>query len=138
MIEKDYIMRLIQRLSLAIARIIRARSVDDGGLVEKEVVKAYQGLMGTDPGVWRAMDEKTILAVVQDDARLKGLAMIFIEEARWAVQSGQEAGAKNLLGKTSGIVEELVRRSKKEDEDLVRYRGEIAGLLKSVEKGNSS
>jgi hypothetical protein len=131
-IEKDYILRLIQTLSNAIARIIRARSADDAGLVEKEVAKAYQGLMGTEPGVWRAMDSKTILAVVKDDARLKGLVMIFTEEASWALRTGQGAGAKNLLGKASDILEALVKRSKEEDGDLIRCRVKIADLMRSA------
>lgn len=93
MFEEDYILRMVQALAAAIARIAGLNRTEDhaGALAEAE--RAWE-ILDVPPALARTVDTATLVGLLREPAKLRLAARLFREEARALRGQGDAARAE--------------------------------------------
>jgi hypothetical protein len=86
-IERDYLMRLIQQLTNALARIMRAKEQEKYDEAQEAIDAAYGELFGLNATLVSMMAAESLAQLLGDPEKIKAMARLFEEEADlWQVK----------------------------------------------------
>lgn len=80
MIERDYIMRMMQQLANALARIMRAREQEKYDEAQDAIDEAYGELFGLNETLVGVMSAESLAQLLGDSEKIKALARLLKEE----------------------------------------------------------
>lgn len=81
LVQKDYILRLIESVSAAIARVVKRKEAGDLTGARREVDIALAELLGTSGRLVPLMDSRTASELVGDSRRVTAWALLLREDA---------------------------------------------------------
>ncbi|MGH7493745.1 MAG: hypothetical protein ACREOO_15310 [bacterium] len=81
MIERDYIMRMMQQLGAAVARLLKLKEQEEYEQALQEVEKAYGELLGLNPEIVPMFDAATLAPLLGHPDKMKVIATLFFEQA---------------------------------------------------------
>lgn len=94
MFEEDYILRMVQRLAQAIARISGLNQGGDHAEALREADRAWGELLGDIlPELAGSVDSRTLAGMLRQPARIRLASQILSEQARALAGRGDAAGA---------------------------------------------
>jgi hypothetical protein len=93
-LKRDYILRIVEQLAQAIARILALRATGDVPGAIREVEGAAGGIAGMDLRMAGSVDTATLARHVPEPVRMAALARLMYERAGLAGEEGDEAGAR--------------------------------------------
>jgi len=93
MIERDYIMRMIQQLVNALARIVHAREEEKYDEAHQTVEETLGELFGLKPAFIDTMSAESLTLLLGDKEKVKILARLLLEEGEVFEAQGDAAGA---------------------------------------------
>lgn len=100
MLRDDTIMRLVQKLTEAIARIAGLRKAGLLDEAAEELRQAFAGLGAVDPRLAEEADAAVLLPLVQDPARREALARLLAE--RDALREARRGASGGPAGRPGG------------------------------------
>ncbi len=81
MIERDYIMRMMQQLAAAVARLFQLKQQEKYDQALQEVEKAYGELLGLNAPIVSSFDSPTLAQLLGHAGKMTALATLFFEQA---------------------------------------------------------
>jgi len=96
MIERDYLMRLIQQLNTVLARIMRAKQQEKYDEAQETIKEAHGELFGLDSALVGMMSAESLAQLLGDGEKIKAMARLFKEEGDLfeLQEDGRQAGGK--------------------------------------------
>lgn len=80
MVERDYLMRLVQQLGAALLRIFKLKQLEQYDQALTETSSAFDELLGMSPELMAAFDSATLAQLLGHHERVKTAAALFREE----------------------------------------------------------
>jgi hypothetical protein len=120
--RRDYILRMIEQLSVFIARIVGARKAGDMELARREVDAAMGALFGPLAGMLEKVDAASAASLLGDPEKIRAYAALLTERA--AIDGSRADELRALV-----LLLEAARKAGAVDE---RARGAIAALAERV------
>jgi tetratricopeptide (TPR) repeat protein len=116
MIERDYIMRMIDMLAKVLARAIFLKKSQEYPKAVEELASACRNLLGLDRDVISLIDDEQLIALLNADEDMGGskcyvLGMLLKEEAAIESARGNNKDAIALLEKSLGLLTEAFLRA---------------------------
>lgn len=93
-LKRDYILRIVEQLAQAIARILALRAKGDLPAAVREVEGAAPAIAGMDLRMAASVDTATLARHLTEPVRMAALARLMYERAGLAGEEGDEAGAR--------------------------------------------
>lgn len=81
MIERDYIMRLVQQLAAVVARVLRLRELEKYDQAQQELEQAYGELFGLNYELLLSLDAATAAQLLGHEEKIKIAAKLMQEES---------------------------------------------------------
>ena len=132
MIERDYIMRLVQQLAAVVARLLRLKEQKEYEQALREVENAYGELLGLSPAIVPMFDVATLAPLLGHSEKMKAIATLFCEQAElYGLKQEPEQAERFYHCALEMFLEALLARQE-EDTDC---RNNIRKLLDLVEVG---
>jgi hypothetical protein len=94
LVQRDYILRLIESVAAALARIVRRRETGDLAGARRESQIATDELLGPLSSLARSVDSRTAADLISEPWRLTAWAGLLSEDAETLRQMGQEEPAR--------------------------------------------
>jgi hypothetical protein len=91
-LRRDWILRIIEQLTQALARVLALRKQGLTDEAVKEVASAASGVAGIDLAMAASVDAVTLAGFVREPARAAVLARLMLERAALAGDAGDVAG----------------------------------------------
>lgn len=89
MIERDYIMRLVQQLAAVAARILRLRELEKYDQAQQELEQAYGELLGLNHELLLSLDAATAARLLAHEEKIKIAAKLMHEEGALLEHQGR-------------------------------------------------
>jgi len=115
MIERDYIMRMIQQLANALARIMGARKQEKYDEVQKIIDDAYGEILGLSQTLVGVMNAESLTQLLGDGDKIKVLARLLKEEGELCELRDDPAQATIKYEKSFALYLETYSRQTKID-----------------------
>src|SRR5512142_2967368 len=93
-LKRDYILRILEQLNQAIARILKLRARGDLAGAVRETEDAAGGVAGMDLRMAGSVDTATLVRHLADPVRMAALARLMHERAELAAAQGDQAGER--------------------------------------------
>lgn len=119
MIERDYIMRMIQQLSGVLLRLLNLKRSQDYDQALDLVTNAYGELFGTEAALLRAMDSATAAHLLGHPEKIKALATLCREEADLFRHKGKEVEADTASRRALELFLEAASQMKEPDAECL-------------------
>jgi hypothetical protein len=113
----DYLLRAIEQLSQAIARIVRALRGGDAEQAEQELSQAYDALLGGDRIFLDMVDAATLANLLGSPAKVRVLARLSALEAELARGRGDDALAERLKQRAHALAAIAHREDPQDGDD---------------------
>lgn len=113
MIQRDYIMRMIEEFGKYLAAIVGLKIDGDLGGALKKIDDVFQGMIDLDPKVLKSLSEDELLDFLQREKKfnnqyLKMIAELLYEEGLIYSESGDPISARNVLEKAKILINYLM------------------------------
>ncbi len=129
MIERDYIMRLVQQLAAALTRIFKLKEQEKYDQAFDETGKAFNELLGMSPELMAAFDSATLAQLLGHHEKVKTAAALFREEGELYQRKGEEAKAQTRYQRAFELYLEAAQMQEQSDAECVEAARFIAKLL---------
>jgi hypothetical protein len=129
MIERDYIMRLVQQLAAVLKRIFKLKEQEQHEQALVEAGAAYGELLGMSPELMAAFDSATLAQLLGHHERVKAAAALFRAEGELHQRLGEEAGAQARYQRALELYLEAAQAQTQSDAECVAAVRVIAKLL---------
>lgn len=93
-LKRDFILRIVEQLAQALARILALRAKGDVPAAIRELEGAAGGIAGMDLRMAGAVDTATLARHLTEPVRMTALARLMYERGGLAGDEGDEAGAR--------------------------------------------
>lgn len=90
-LKRDYILRIIEQLTQAVAKILKLRQAGQHDVAAREAEGAAASICGIPLSLAGSVDAATLAGMVGDAARLAALARVMWERAAVAADAGDPA-----------------------------------------------
>jgi tetratricopeptide (TPR) repeat protein len=130
MIERDYIMRMMQQLAAVVARLFRLKEQEEYDQALQEVEKAYSELLGMNPEIVPMFDAATLATLLGHPEKMKAMAALFFEQAGLHRLKQEPEKAQRLFQRALEMFLEALLTRREEDAEC---RDRIQSLLEIVE-----
>ncbi|MFQ5675336.1 MAG: DUF6483 family protein [bacterium] len=118
MLQRDYIMRLIEQLSGVIARLVFAKQAKNFDEALQIARTAYDELFGLSGEMVHELDAATLAQLVNDKEKTRALAKLLLEEGEVLVAKGHAEAGRARFKKSLLLYEAVVKKlGKSGDED---------------------
>lgn len=117
-LRRDYIHRMIEQLTQALARILGLRKQGLLDEAARAVADAAGGIAGMDLGMAASVDAATLARHLADPDKMAALARLLLERGEIAAAAGDAAGAATWRGKAVALGREARRAGGTLDEVL--------------------
>ena len=134
LVQRDYILRMIERIAAAIARILKRKSDGDLMGARKEVHQATVELLGPASAMAMMVDSRTAANLVSDPRRLRLWARLLEEESAILREMHHDKEAAAVDRRIVELLLEAWSREKEWDEEIqgvfaaARTRGGAAAI----------
>jgi hypothetical protein len=108
--QRDYILRLIESVAAAVARVLKRRSEGDLAGARRELRQAMDEVLGPGAAMLPMVDSQTAVNLVSDPQRLVLYARLLELDADLLADVGQPAESRASLRRALEILLELVLR----------------------------
>ncbi len=113
MIQKDYIMRMVEEFGKYLAAIVGLKRDGDLGGALKKIDDVYEGMIDLDPKVLKSLSIDELLDFLQKEKGfnnhyLKMIAELLYEEGLIYSESGDPISARNVLEKAKILINSLM------------------------------
>lgn len=113
MIQRDYIMRMIEEFGKYLAAIVGLKTDGDLGGALKKIDEVYEGMIDLDPKVLKSLSVDELLDFLQKEKEfnnhyLKMIAELLYEEGLIYSESGDPISARNVLEKAKFLINYLM------------------------------
>lgn len=117
LVQRDYILRMIERIAAAIARVMKRKS--DGDLVgaRQELQQATMELLGPASAMALMVDSRTAANLVGDAKRIQLWCRLLAEDREVLQSMGREAEARNADRRIVELLLEAWKREKEWDDE---------------------
>jgi len=123
MIERDYIMRLVQQLATVLRRILRLQEQEKYDQAQQEVEEAYGELLGLERELLISLAPATAAPLLGETGKTKLAARLLQAEADLAGRRGDVESANNLQTRALELyLEALAVAEQVEEDDHVTLR----------------
>ncbi len=95
MIERDYLMRMVQQLAAVITRVFNLKKQEKYDEARETIREAYGELFGLNRTLLEALNAESLAQLIRDQEKLKAIARLFQEEASLYLLQGDETLAKS-------------------------------------------
>jgi hypothetical protein len=102
-IQRDYILRLIESLAQAIARVVALRKAGQAKEAEVELERAAGSLLGVDLRLLEAIGPGPIAAQLGHPEKVEALARLVEERAELERSRGDEVAAARWAARAAGL-----------------------------------
>ncbi len=93
-LKRDYILRILEQLNQALARILKLRASGDLAGAVREAEDAAGGVAGMDLRMAGSVDTATLVRHLADPVRMAALARLMHERAELAAAQGDQPGER--------------------------------------------
>ncbi|MEK7727720.1 MAG: hypothetical protein AAB354_04860 [candidate division KSB1 bacterium] len=94
MVERDYLMRMIQQLGAALLRIFKLKELEKYDQALEETSNAFNELLGMSPELLAAFDSATLAQLLGHHEKVKTAAALFREEGELHRRKGEDVKAQ--------------------------------------------
>ncbi len=123
MIERDYIMRLVQQLAAVMRRILRLQEQEKYDQAQQEVEEAYGELLGLERELLMSLAPATAAPLLGEAGKIKIAARLLQAEADLAGRRGDAEAALRLRSRALEFyLEALAVAEQVEDDDYATLR----------------
>lgn len=123
MIERDYIMRLVQQLAAVMRRILRLQEQEKYDQAQQEVEEAYGELLGLEHELLISLAPATAAPLLGEAGKIKIAARLLQAEAELAGRRGDAESAHRLRSRALELyLEALAVAEQVEEEDCATLR----------------
>jgi hypothetical protein len=136
-IKRDYLLRMINECTAALARLAKRRDEDDDALLD-EIRTQGRALLGIEPDALLLLPDEQCLALLQQDrevdyVRVALLGRLLLEEARILSRRAQGAAASARYIKGTGLLARAAREAQGSMHDaVVAHVDEVNALLREA------
>ncbi|NUO82641.1 hypothetical protein HUU05_21425 [candidate division KSB1 bacterium] len=129
MVERDYIMRLVQQLAAALTRIFKLKEQEKYEQALDETGSAFNELLGMSPELMAAFDSATLAQLLGHHQRVKTAAALFRAEGELYQRKGEEAVAQARYQRAFELYLEAAQMQEQSDAECVEAIRLLAKLL---------
>ncbi len=129
MVERDYIMRLVQQLAAALMRIFKLKELKKYDQALDEIDSAYSELLGMSPELMAAFDSATLAQLLGHHEKVKTAAALFCAEAELHRCQQEEAQAQSRYQRALELYLEAAQMQERSEADCVAAIHMISKLL---------
>ncbi len=129
MVERDYLMRLVQQLAAALTRIFKLKEQEQFDLALVETDKAFTELLGMSRDVLVAFDSTTLAQLLGQHERVKTAAALFQAEGEIQQQCDNAEQARASLQRALELYCEAALLQTNHDQECVAAIQTLAALL---------
>ncbi len=130
MVERDYIMRLVQQLAAALTRIFKLKEQEKYDQALDETAGAFNELLGMSPELLAAFDSATLAQLLGHHQRVKTAAALFREAGELYQRKGEDAAAQMRYQRAFELYLEAAQMQEQNDPECVEaIRGISQALL---------
>ncbi len=108
--QRDYILRMIEQLAEAMARIVGARKAGDLHQARQLLRETADGLFGPLCGMLEKVDAASAAMLLADGEKIRAYAALVVEEANILEQEGELGRAKSLRRRALDLYLEAVAK----------------------------
>ncbi|MCK5367093.1 MAG: hypothetical protein KAQ62_01030 [Cyclobacteriaceae bacterium] len=113
MIQRDYIMRMVEEFGKFLAAIVGLKREGNFGDALNKIDDVYKGMIDLEPKVLKSIDVDELLDFLQnekqfDNLYLKMIAELLFEEGQIYHESGDPVSARNVLEKAKVLINYLM------------------------------
>lgn len=119
MIERDYIMRLVQQLAGVLMRIFKLKTQEEYEHALEETHRAYQELLGMSPELMAAFDSAALAQLLGHHEKVKAAAALFREESELYRRTGDTTLAQARAQRACELYLEAIQRQTRPDAECV-------------------
>ena len=94
MFERDYLMRAVQQVAQALARVLGLRQQNKQEEADRELDELYRGLVPFDRELLDVLDAQTLATMIRDPERIRAVCQLLAFEADEAERRGEPARAE--------------------------------------------
>jgi hypothetical protein len=102
-LQRDYILRIVEALAQAIARILTLRQAGNAAEARQEIVRTAGSLFGLDLGLIELMGPATVAAQLGHPEKVEALARLVDEKAALEREAGEAAAADKWTRLAAGL-----------------------------------
>jgi hypothetical protein len=125
LVQRDFILRMIEAIAAAVARIVKRKQSGDLAGARKEVHDAVTELLGPASAMVGMLDSRTAANVVSDPKRIALWARLLSEDADVLRLMGRTKEAEATDRRTLELLLESWRREELFDDDTQRHYEEV-------------
>ena len=129
MIERDYIMRMMQQLGAALLRIFKLKELEHYDQALTETDSAFNELLGMTPELMAAFDSATLAQLLGHHEKVKTAAALFDEEEKLYRLQGEHALAQVRAQRALELYLEAAQMQEQLDAECVAAIKRLAALL---------
>jgi len=130
MIERDYLMRMVQQLAAVVARSFKLKEQEQYDQAEQEIEKAFGELLGMDAHLVNLFDPATLAQLVGDTEKVKVLSTLVFEQGELhRLQGEDEQAQKEYLRALELLLEVRLQRGTGSIADLQQ----VQALLQRID-----
>jgi len=102
-LQRDYILRIVEALAQAVARILTLRKAGNTPEARQEIVRTAGSLFGLDLGLLELMGPATVAAQLGDPGKVEALAKLVDVKAEVEREAGETAAADKWARIAAGL-----------------------------------
>lgn len=129
MIERDYLMRLVQQLAAALARIFKLKEQEQYDLALLETDKAFTELLGMNREVLVAFDSAMLARLLGHHERIKTAAALFQAEGEIQQRCANAEQARASFQRALELYCEAAMLQTKAEQECIRAITALTALL---------
>lgn len=129
MIERDYIMRMVQQLAAALTRIFKLKEQEKYDQALDETGEAFNALLGMSPEMMAAFDSATLAQLLGHHEKVKTAAALFRAEGELHQLQGDSATAQTRFQRAFELYLEAAHMQERSDTECVEAARFVAKLL---------
>lgn len=123
MIERDYIMRMIQQFTQVLLRVLKLEEDKQYEAAQRALNGAFDELFGIDGQLLRRMDSATVARLLAERDKIKIVAKLYAEEGKlWTLRGDDSRAEAQKLRALELYLEALACRPEKDPESVAAIR----------------
>lgn len=113
MIQRDYILRMVQEFAKFLAAIVGLRKEGKFDEALKKIDGVYQGMIDLDPTVVKSVDPDKLIGFLKNEKQFnvhyqKMIAELLFEEGQIYLETGDPVSARNVFEKAKILINHLM------------------------------
>lgn len=122
-VQRDYILRMIEMVAAAIARVLRRRQEGDFAGARQEIAAAIGEVLGPRGAIAAMADSRTAADLISDPRQIAMYSRLLAEDADVLEEMGDPANGRSVRQRALELLlETIIRKMEVRDEDRAQLR----------------